>query len=302
MPDVVCIGGVNTDLIARVDRFPNPDEEIAISKLEIHQGGSAANVAVGIKRLGYPSGLIGKVGEDIFGDFLLEGLKKEKVDIAYLKKVGGRSGLVFVGVNPKGERILYADQGPLLGREDIPEDYISKAKFLHLTSLIGEETIEAFKFASETAFKARVKVSLDPGMIFAEKGLSSLRDILRHCFLIMPNEIEARILTQREGEEAAKILHSFGAEIVIITQGEKGCFLSFDGSFKHIPACRMKVLDSTGAGDSFAAGFIVGLLRGMGPEGAARFANLVAGLSVEKEGARTTPKLQEVKKLLEEEK
>ena len=111
MLDVISIGALNIDLIAMVSRFPVADEEVAVQDLEIFHGGSAANVAVGVSRLGHSSGFVGVVGSDQFGEMLIEGLKKEDVDVSHLIRTEGNSGLVFAAINPAGERILYSSRG-----------------------------------------------------------------------------------------------------------------------------------------------------------------------------------------------
>ncbi|MFA4910934.1 MAG: PfkB family carbohydrate kinase, partial [Desulfobacteria bacterium] len=93
MLDVISIGALNIDLIAMVSRFPVADEEVAVQDLEIFHGGSAANVAVGVSRLGHSSGFVGVVGSDQFGEMLIEGLKKEDVDVSHLIRTEGNSGL-----------------------------------------------------------------------------------------------------------------------------------------------------------------------------------------------------------------
>ncbi|MFH1624080.1 MAG: carbohydrate kinase family protein, partial [Pseudomonadota bacterium] len=291
------IGAVNVDLVARVNRFPSADEEVTIDDLEILHGGSAANVAVGISRLGHSSGFVGVVGSDQFGDILIEELKKENVDTSHLIRMRGTSGVVFAAVNPLGERILYASRGVSSGfdRSLIPVDYIRESRFLHLTSVIGEKATDALEFASRIAYDSNVKVTLDPGSILAEKGANALSGILRNCYIIMPSQVEANMLTGLKGEKAGKKLLEYGPEAVIITQGSKGCLLITKDSTKSIPALKRKVVDTTGAGDSFAAGLIGALLENKGLEEATGFATLVASMSVTKMGARTTPSREEVR-------
>ena len=288
MPDVVTIGAVNIDLIARVNRFPLADEEAAVQKLEIFHGGSAANVAVGVSRLGHSSGFVGVVGTDQFGEMLVKGLRKEGVDTSCLREVEGTSGIVFGAINPSGERILYTSKGvsSVFDRSFIPVDYIKSARFLHLTSLIGEKTIDALEFASDVAYDNSVKVILDPGSILAEKGIAALRGILKNCYMVVPNRVEAFMLTGLKGEDAGRKILEHGPQAVIITRGSQGSLVITRDMVKNIPALESKVVDTTGAGDSFAAGLISALLRDKDLGEAAEFANLVASRSVTAMGAR----------------
>ncbi|MEW6615488.1 MAG: carbohydrate kinase family protein [Thermodesulfobacteriota bacterium] len=297
MLDVISIGALNIDLIAKVNRFPVADEEVAVQGLEIFHGGSAANVAVGISRLGHSSGFVGMVGSDQFGNMLIEDLKKEGVDVSHLIQTGGNSGLVFAAINPAGERILYSSSGVSseFDRSLISVDYIKKARFLHLTSIIGEKAIAALEFASGVAYDNNIKVILDPGSILAEEGSEALSGILVNCYLIMPSQIEANMLTGLQGEDAGRRLLEYGPKAVIITRGAEGCLLITKDLTREVPALRSKAVDTTGAGDSFAAGLISALLVNKGLEEATEFATLVASISVTRRGARTTPGKEDIR-------
>jgi len=297
MLDLISIGALNIDLIARVSRFPVADEEVAVQDLEISHGGSAANVAVGVSRLGYSSGFVGMVGSDQFGEMLIEDLKREGVDVSHLIRTEGNSGLVFAVINPAGERILYSSTGvsSKFDRSLMPVDYIKGARFLHLTSIIGEKAIDTLEFASSVACDNNIKVILDPGSMLAEKGCKALSGILGNCYLITPSQIEANMLTGLQGEDAGRRLLEYGPKAVIITGGAEGCLLITKDLTRDVPALRSKAVDTTGAGDSFAAGLISAFLENKGLEEATEFATLVASISVTRRGARTTPCREEIK-------
>lgn len=297
MLDLISIGALNIDLIARVSRFPVADEEVAVQDLEISHGGSAANVAVGVSRLGYSSGFVGMVGSDQFGEMLIEDLKREGVDVSHLIRTEGNSGLVFAVINPAGERILYSSTGvsSKFDRSLMPVDYIKGARFLHLTSIIGEKAIDTLEFASSVACDNNIKVILDPGSMLAEKGCKALSGILGNCYLITPSQIEANMLTGLQGEDAGRRLLEYGPKAVIITGGAEGCLLITKDLTRDVPALRSKAVDTTGAGDSFAAGLISAFLENKGLEEATEFATLVASISVTRRGARTTPGREEIR-------
>ena len=297
MLDVISIGALNIDLIARVNRFPSEDEEVAVEELEILHGGSAANTAVGISRLGHSSGFVGLVGTDHFGELLIEGLKRENVDILHLVRIEGRSGLVFAAINPVGERILYTSKGVscIFNRSFVPVEYIKGTRLLHITSLVGDEALDALEFASQVACDNGVQVILDPGSMLAERGLHTLKGILKNCHIIMPNQIEAETLTKFKKEEAGKKLLEYGPEVVIITKGSKGAVLITRDLVRNFPAVEVKAIDTTGAGDAFAAGFMSAFLEHEQLEEAIKFANLVASISVTRRGARAIPRQEEVR-------
>lgn len=298
--DVVTMGAANIDLIARVARLPGVDDEVAVESLNAYGGGSAANVAVAVARLGHTSGFVGIVGNDHFGTVLLKDLENDGVDISKVIMKTGSSGMVFVAVKPDGERVMYTSKGVAgtFNSVDIPLDYIKNAKFLHLTSMVGDYALGAFEFAVKEVRKSNVKVVLDPGCIFAEKGLGALKPVLKHCFAFLPNKLEARMLTGKEGIEAAKKLRKAGPDVVVITEGLEGCTYATKYEARHIPFPRMdkgiKVADATGGGDAFAAGFLVSLLEHKSLEEAITFGMKVGYIASSREGARGAPKRGEL--------
>jgi len=297
--DVVSIGAVNIDLVAKVDRFPNPDQETVIRSWDMVGGGSAANVACGISRLGVTSGFIGNVGGDYFGEILRDGLKTEKVDISCLKVCQGNSGSVIAIVNEGGERILFAYQGAnaKLSPENIDKDYIKSSKYIFLSSIEGEEAIPAMELASRYAKESGVKVFFDPGYIFVEKGLKMLEGILNKATIVKFNETEIKELTKREKLlDASETIAEHGPEIVLTTLGEKGCFVYSGSGKKFIDSYKeFTPVDKTGAGDAFSCGFIFGDLNNWDLEKSVKFANLIASISITRIGARSVPYLKELK-------
>lgn len=297
--DVVSIGAVNIDLVAKVDRFPNPDQETVIKRWDMVGGGSAANVACGISRLGVTSGFIGNVGGDYFGEVLRDGLKTEKIDISCLKVCKENSGSVIAIVSKGGERILFAYQGAnaKLSLENIDKNYIKSAKYIFLSSIEGEKAIPAMELASQYAKESGVKVFFDPGYIFVEKGLKSLQGILNKATIVKFNETEIKELTKREKlHEASEAIAEYGAKIVLTTLGREGCFVYSGASNKFIDSYKeFKPVDKTGAGDAFSCGFIFGDLNNWDLEKSVKFANLIASISITRIGARSVPYLKELK-------
>ena len=297
--DVVSIGAVNIDLVARVDRFPNPDEETVIRTWDMVGGGSAANVACGLSRLGVTSGFIGNVGGDYFGEVLRDGLRKERVDISRLKVCSGNSGSVIAIVSKGGERILFAYSGANanLSPENIDKNYVGDAKYIFLSSIEGEQAIPAMGLASRYAKEAGVKVFFDPGYIFVEKGIKQLKGILNNATIVKFNETEIKELTKREKlVDASKTIAEYGPKIVLTTLGEKGCFLYSGSVNQFIESYKnFSPVDKTGAGDAFSCGFIFGELKNWDLEKSAKFANLIASISITRVGARSVPYLKELK-------
>jgi len=285
--DVIGFGALNVDKLHRVSKIAREGEESFILDISELPGGSAANTIVGLARLGAKTGFIGKVAKDYEGQLLLDGFRKEYVNtdgIVIARE--GRSGTVSAFVDKNGERALYVhpSANDTLAFEEIDLEYAGQTDFLHLTS-VDEKPFQAQKRLVEEL--PYVKVSLDPGEIYARKDLATLRPIIKHCFVVMPSEIEVKLLTGKNWREGAKQLLREGAGIVAVKLGEKGCYVT-DGSQSHmVPPSKAKRIDTTGAGDAFCAGFLYGLIVKKDLYECGRLGNFVASRCIEKVGART---------------
>jgi len=302
---VATVGDAIVDLIAPIASLPSKGEEVWIRQLEKCAGGSAANVAVGVARLGLNSGFVGRVGDDPFGHFLIDEFKREGVDISQLQideKVG--TGLMFIIVTPDGERTMHSFRGANvnLSADGIDMDYIKNVGALHVSgyTLLSETQRSAAMRILETAERAEVLVSFDVGVLTAIEAADRMRSVLRSIDLLFLNEFEAaRLARVKDPEKAAERILKSGAKMVALKRGGKGCLILKRGEKIYSPAFRVRVVDTTGAGDAFAAGFIVGILEGWKLEKISRFANAVGALAVARIGARSAlPTRREVEEFL----
>ncbi len=298
--EVIGFGALNMDKLYRVNKIATAEEESFVTDFEEACGGSAANTVVGLARLGCKVGFIGKVADDREGRMLLKDFRRECVDtsgIIIAKR--GRSGTAMGFVDEKGERALYVDPGvnDMIEFKEINKEYAFKTKFLHLTSFIGEKPFQAQKKLIEPLPK-NVKISLDPGELYARKR-AMLEPIIEKTFVLMPNAKELELLTgmvdYRRGAEA---LLKKGVKIIAVKLGSKGCHIT-DGKESHlIEAFKVKVVDTTGAGDAFCAGFLYGLIHGKSLQECGRIGNFVASRCIMKMGARTgLPHLEDLELL-----
>jgi ribokinase len=297
--DVIGFGALNVDKIYQVPRIAKEGEETFVLDFQETPGGSAANTIVGLAKLGLKTGFIGKVADDYEGQLLINDFKREDVNtdgIVVVKE--GRSGVVTAYVDKKGERALYVHPSvnDSLTFEQINLEYAKQARFLHLTS-VDEKPFQAQKKLIEEV--SDVKVSLDPGEIYARKGLTKLRSLIKKSFVVLPSEGELKMLTGKRWKEGAKMLVKKGAGIVAVKLGEKGCYVT-DGKEAHlIEPFKVNVVDTTGAGDAFSAGFLYGLINGKDLYQCGRLGNFVASCCVTKVGARTgLPTLSDLKDIL----
>jgi ribokinase len=287
--DVVGFGALNLDMLLKVNRLAGAEEESVIEDYTEACGGSAANTIVGLARLGCKVGFIGKVANDREGKLQIDCFNTEGIDTSgIIQAKQGKSGSVLGFVDKKGVRALYINSGvnDTIESREIDREYVSQTKFLHLSSFVGEKSIRAQKKLLAT-LPGDVKISFDPGSVYAQKSFAVIEPIIRNSYVLMPNAVELEFLT---GEPAyckgADLMIEMGVKIVAVKLGSKGCYVT-DGREKlRIEPFTVKVVDTTGAGDAFCAGFLYGLIHGKSLYECGYLGNFVASRSVMKMGAR----------------
>ncbi len=289
--DVVGFGALNVDRLFKVNKIAGAEEEGFIETQNEGPGGSAANTIVGLARLGCKVGFIGKVGNDVDGRMLTENLRKEGVDISGIAIAeNDRSGSVMGFVDRQGARALYIDPGSndTIGATDIRCEYVSKTEYLHLTSFVGEESFRTQRNLL-MCLPDSVKVSFDPGALYASKGLKQLEPIVRRTYVFMPNIFELKMITGEEDyRKGVDCLLGRGVTVVAVKLGSRGCYVA-NGSENHlIDPVEVRVVDTTGAGDAFCAGFLYGLLRKKSLLDCGKMGNFVASRCITEMGARTS--------------
>ena len=297
--DVVGFGALNLDKLFKVNMIAKEEEEGSVLEFKESAGGSAANTVVGLARLELKTGFIGKVAADREGKFLLDEFKKEGVDVNGVSvSERGRSGSVMGFIDPKGDRALYVDPGvnDQIDFKDINLDYSSGTKFLHLSSFVGEKPFKAQKQLIDQL--SSVKISFDPGAIYARKGLNAIKPIIKKSYVMFPNGIEVKLITGQDYIEGAKTFIELGAELVAVKLGKKGCYVTDGKESYMIEAYKVEAVDTTGAGDAFCAGFLYGLIKQKDLYECGKLGNFVASRCITKMGARTgLPKLEDLKNL-----
>jgi ribokinase len=298
--DAVGFGGLNVDKLFKVNKIAKAEEESFIMDCEEACGGSAANTIVGLARLGCKVGFIGKVADDREGKMLVKDFCIEGVDTkGMIHSKHDRSGAVMGFVDEKGDRALYVDPGvnDTIEFNEINMEYAFQTRFLHLTSFVGEKSFQTQKRIVE-ALPQTVKVSFDPGELYARKGLI-LESIIKKTFVLMPNLNELELLTKTaDYRKGAEVLLKKGVKIVAVKLGGKGCYVT-NGRENHlIEAFKVKVVDTTGAGDAFCAGFLYGLISDKSLYDCGRIGNFAASRCIMKMGARPgLPYLKDLKLL-----
>jgi len=286
--DVIGIGALNLDHLYSVNKLAKTGGHQWIKNVSESPGGSAANTIVGLARIGFKTGFIGALGNDSAGKIMLSDFRKNSVNTSRVRILNGKTGSIIGFVDSVGERTMYVYPGVNdelgLNREDI--DYISKSKLLHMSSFVNEKQ---FKIQKNLVKKIpeKIKVGFSPSDLYAKKGLDALKSILKKCYVIFLNESEIKTLTDQNYTRGSKTLLDYGVKIIAVTLGEKGCYIRTKDACCRINAIKTKVVDTTGAGDVFSAGFLAGLLKNKSLEDCGILGNKMASLCVRKFGART---------------
>jgi ribokinase len=298
--DVIGLGALNMDYLYRVGRLLEDDEAVVTESIS-SPGGSAANTIFGLARLGLKTGFAGVVGDDADGKRMLQDFQDARVDTSQVRvKAGANTGSVLCLSDQSGQRSLHVVPGAndQLSRDDLDLSYLNQAQIVHLSSFAGERQ---FQISAELIpeLAASVKVSFAPGAIYALKGLKALAPILARTHLLFINLDEIEQLTGRKATAGVEDCLNLGCHIVVVTMG-KGTTLKSGGqtvsAVGYIRDTKKeyiieagepeKVIDTTGAGDAFATGFLYGLLKKKGLEECGRLGDIVARLAITKLGTR----------------
>jgi ribokinase len=301
--DIIGFGALNVDKVYLVDNIAAKGEESYIIGYSESCGGSAANTITSLAKLGLSVGYLGKVAGDSEGHFLLDEFKEIQVDsTGIVISDNGRSGVVIAFVDRSGERALYVDPGvnDTLIWDEIKHEEASSAKVVHLTSFVGWQPLKA-QIKLLKNLDDKVIVSLDPGEIYARKGLQILKPLLDRVNTLLLSKNEVELLTGLEFKKGAKTLMECGPEIVAVKLGSEGCYATDGEHSCHIDALKVKVVDTTGAGDAFNAGFLYGQLKGLPLKECMQLGSFTASKCITVIGARNgLPSKQEVNYFLEE--
>jgi len=291
MPDVVALGDLNVDIIAHFANFPSKGGDALAYSTELHCGGSAANAAIALARLGITVGLIARIGPDSWALKALHGLQTAGVDAGGLQRdPAAMTGLMYVVVTPDGDRTIlgYRGANALTDPNQIREEYIQGARVFHLSgyALLAEPQRSAALLTLEMACRHGLMVTLDPGVSISQVALDEMHALLPVVNVLLPNLSEAQKLTKMtKPEDCAQTLLSKGCQAVALKLGRDGCLVGSQEGLRHVPGLAVEARDSTGAGDGFAAGFIAGRLAGLSLHSAAILGNALGAMAAARVGA-----------------
>lgn len=295
--DAICVGAAIVDIpLQPVNRDMFEIESFPLQQISMTIGGDAINEATIMSRLGHKIGLMSMVGRDAVGNFIIEHCEKNGIDYSGIRVREGIDTSINVGlVTADGERTFVTNRNGSLWKmtiDDVDLSRLKEARLLSLASIFNNPLLDCpalVKIFKEA--KARDMI-ICADMIKARLGetLDDIKEALGYVDYFFPNYDEACLMTEEtELEKIADRFLDCGIQHVVIKTGKKGCYIkSQDGSVLEVPAMKgIIAIDTIGAGDNFASGFITAILEGKSLKECAEFANVTASISVQSIGATT---------------
>lgn len=292
--DVSVIGTIVFDIfIPEIKKYPRSGQAVDVKSIPIAVGGCGANTSIVLSKLGANVSLIGAVGEDLFGNFVLDYLLENGVNIELVKisKREQTSTSVLV-INDKNERSYFHTTGASkeIKVNSQALNSILNSKIVHiggvnlLPPLDGKPMAEILKKAKSK----NVVTSVDLAWDTKNKWMNNLKYSLPYIDILMGNKDEILALTsQKKIEKGIEKLHQLGVKIVVVKLGKDGSIVSKDFLIHQVPPFKVKAKDTTGAGDAFAGGFLFGILQGRSLYDAALIGNYIGALVTQEIGSTT---------------
>jgi len=291
--EVVCLGILVVDILCSpIDKVPEPGELISTDEISLSGGGHAHNTAVSLARLGLKVGALGKVGHDHFGDFLKEDLRKEGVDISKIAvshKLGTSKTMIILTHSEDRRFIHTLGANADFNIDDIDFDYLSQGKVLYvggygvLPELEEDSLTKLLKFAKLHGLITVLDVVIPHTEV---RWINKCKRALKFTDFFLPNSDEARLITGRvEPREQAKEMLRHNYEMtVVITMGKEGSFVRTKDKIARASTYEVEVVDPSGGGDAFSAGFIFGVINGWELEETLKLASAMGTSAVREVG------------------
>lgn len=295
--DVICVGAAIVDIpLQPVNRDMFEIESFPLQQISMTIGGDAINEATIMSRLGHKIGLMSMVGKDAVGNFIVEHCQKNGIDYSGIRMKEGIDTSINVGlVTADGERTFVTNRNGSLWKmtiDDVDIERLSEARLLSLASIFNNPLLDCKALVKIFKEAKKNNMIICADMIKARLGetLEDIREALGYLDYFFPNYEEACMMTgETELEKVADKFLECGIQNVVIKTGKKGCYIKNQkGEILEVPAMQgIRAIDTIGAGDNFASGFITAILEGKSLKECAEFGNVTASISVQSVGATT---------------
>ena len=284
MTDVVCVGMLVADIFGSpIDALPAAGELVRIDRYLLSVGGCAANTAAALRRLGVGSNLVGKVGKDLLGDFVLRDLERLGIDASFVVRSSSQPTSCTFIVNVRGQdrRFIHCfGANADFSLADVDRHALDGARalyvggYLAMPALRPEHLVQLFREAKQRGLITALDVVIPAG---ASASPADVQEVLPLTDVFLPNNDEARALTGCEdAEEQAEVLSRLNPSCtVVITLGKAGVLARQGDLVLRAGIFKVDSIDESGSGDAFDAGFLVGTLKNWSLDESLRFASAV---------------------------
>jgi sugar/nucleoside kinase (ribokinase family) len=266
MKKVLVVGELNVDLVLQgYHAFPEAGKEVLVDDFMMVLGSASAICAMGLARLGVPVAFLGRAGADPWGRFCVECLSGRGIDVTRTTCEPTLKTGVTVAITSPSDRALVSFLGSIasLRATDVPDAALAEVDHLHVSSYFLQERLRPdARGLFARARRLGLTTSLDPGFDPTEAWAPDLRDTLREVDVFFPNEVELRGITGTDDVEQALRSLDNGRTRVVAKLGKGGLATLEGGALLRVPAFTIEAIDTTGAGDSFNAGFLRAWLSG----------------------------------------
>jgi ribokinase len=283
---IACVGPALIDYIHEVDEYPPLGGHAVVKSTSIMPGGAGGNVVYGLSKLGLKCRFYTTLGEDVEAELYLEDMKRVGVEVRY--SISHReTGKCHIYVDKRGERTFFVHPNAA-GRInlEIENEELEELDYLYLDPFPSKQSFDFHLDVAKRAKEAGCEIIINPGFPYISLGLQRLMELLNYCDLVFASKDEIGDLPIQEIQSRVKLL--------VITLGKEGSTAYSGGRRYFARAFEVKAVDTTGAGDAFAAGFIYAYLGGFDVESCLKAGNFAASKNVQKLGARNFPEREEM--------
>jgi ribokinase len=290
--EILLLGDINIDTTWPVSEFPVPGRDGLVDSISLEVGGAVVNSAVVLDNLGQPAGLLGCIGNDTWGQQILNNLSKSNIDQSHIHTLSDKkvnTGITFIIVTPDGERTMFSQRGANVFFEPrfIDEKAFSNASVLHISGYAllevpqKDAALQAIHFAKEH----NVDISLDTGLEPVIQNPKELHGILSDLTICITGPQELDKMFACSQDEAIEQLLSLGIQIVAVKMGKKGSLIVNENERIFCPSFHINAVDTTGAGDSYSAGLLYGWVNNLSLHASAILASALGALAASVYGA-----------------
>jgi sugar/nucleoside kinase (ribokinase family) len=288
--DAIVIGDANIDLVvAGCNKLPEPGQEVHVDNMTIHVGGGAALFSLALAKLGSKVAFNGILGEDGFGQFIREQFTRNGIDTRFIRSSTAYNTGISIAINPERDRsfITYGGSNAELSLLQLDMNSVILGRHVHMTGYRGSRNHSEFLETIKKLKALGITISIDVGWDETGEWYAGIFDLMKDVDVFFMNESEAERYTGCSSTEESTRFLSNHSDHIVIKLGSEGAVASVGGRQVSLASFPVEVVDTTGAGDSFNAGYIYGFLNGKPPEECLLYGNACGALSVSSFGGST---------------